>query len=235
MPWDTAIRRWRLFEKCKRPRPRIGRRLRPIIALVARVRECVTGARVDFEIHGFRQRMHAHLKGSNFGRRYQAIKRAKVSQHPGMNTADAAQVCWQLAIIHHTSRKPRLTHRELQRQSAAHGPAQHADVCGVNVGTAYQIIKCRLQITERSILWQIAAEFARFRAVSRDFAGVEVHGQHQIAVRRQMCGLLSYPVVQPPPFMNHDNGPVATPVVWQQEHSGGTVRADLKHNPPCFR
>ena len=74
--------------------------------------------------------------------------------------------------------------RELDREAAAHRPSDRANVLRVNIGASGQIMKCCFHIAYRAIFRQTTLQLARFRGVVSDFPPVEVHGNHNVPIRR---------------------------------------------------
>jgi hypothetical protein len=57
---------------------------------------------------------------------------------------------------------------------------------------------------------------------------VEVHGQSHIALRREFFRLLFHPVIQAPPFMDHDDGSVRAGRIGKSEKTADGIIATLE-------
>jgi hypothetical protein len=110
--------------------------------------------------------------------------------------------------------------RELKCQASTHRPPDRANVLWVHVWAMRQIIKCRFHLADRPIRRQSAFELAGLQRVDRDLSLIEVQRERYVRVRREFRGLLLYPLIQTPPFMNHNDRWMATGFTRQREKAG---------------
>jgi len=81
-----------------------------------------------------------------------------------------------------------------------------APIRSFHVRLRSQIVESSAQVARSAVFGDTPHQFVRQVRRGSDLAAIKVHGERDIALVGEFGGLLFYPVIQSPPFVDHDEG-----------------------------
>ncbi len=169
------------------------------------IEEGVRRAGVNHELGGFVMRLQLALVGANRLHRNALIGFAKQPQNRGGHLLRGLIVQLAAPVKHH-HRADILAHPgHHQRQPAAHAEADDSCPFGFDKWLGNQIIDRALNILDRPGAVKFHRQLASFVWLGGFPPAIQVWRQRDEALAREAPGDILDVVVQPPPFLNHDD------------------------------
>src|SRR6266513_2312515 len=198
----------RLGQKGVNALPGVVRRRLHVARRVVRVHEGVPRAGVDLDVRGLAGGLERLLECLDVLRRDALVFLAEVAEDRGRQRLDGGGIGDEMAVVDDRRGQARLGEREVEREAAAHAPADDADAAGVDVLPRRQVLEGVREVGHGPVVRQPARELVRLAHLLRDLAAIEVGREGDVALRREAIGLLFHPVVEAPPLLDDDDGRV---------------------------
>jgi len=109
-----------------------------------------------------------------------------------------------MAVVDDVGSEIRFLQRNVQRVASAHAPADRADPVFPHVGLRCQEFEGGVEVALHAVFRHAASDFVRHIGRGCDCAAIPIDGQRQAALVCEAHSLILHPIIQAPPFVNHD-------------------------------
>src|SRR5882762_451681 len=196
---------------------RVGGCLGAIALLVVGVLKRMACAVIDLDVRDFSVGLHRGFECFYVFRGNALIVRAEIPLHRRFDFRHKRRLRRQPAIIHHACGQFRLVHGQLEGPASAHAPSDRTNFAGIHVRARGQIGEGRFKVAHPAVIRQAAHQDVRFILVRSHFSAIQIHGQCHVPLLGVLLRLLLHPVIQAPPFMNHDDRRVLARAIRQRQ------------------